>query len=63
METNDQAGGGRFEIRDGKRVRVEEPTKDHPEGNRAREADGMPVGEPAAPARARAARVIVKGAG
>lgn len=34
--------GGRYEIRDGKRVRVEEPTKDHPEGNRARDAQGKP---------------------
>jgi hypothetical protein len=35
--------GGTYEIRDGKRVLVTPATKDHPEGNRAREADGTPV--------------------
>ena len=38
---------GRYEMRDGKRVLVEEPTQDHPEGNRARTADGKPVPAPA----------------
>jgi len=36
--------GGSYEVRDGKRVRVVEATKDHPEGNRARDADGRPLG-------------------
>ena len=35
--------GGAYVIRDGKRVRVEEPTKDHPEGNRPRDKDGKPL--------------------
>lgn len=43
-----QGQGGRYEIRDGKRVRIEEPTKDHPEGNCAREADGKPIPGPGA---------------
>jgi hypothetical protein len=37
--------GGSFEIRDGKRVRVHE-TVDHPEGNRARDADGKALDQP-----------------
>lgn len=32
--------GGCYEIREGKRVRVTEPTKDHPEGNRPRDEHG-----------------------
>jgi hypothetical protein len=31
---------------DGVLRKVEEPTKDHPQGNRARDADGKPVGLP-----------------
>lgn len=48
MNDEFQGQGGRFEIREGKRVRVEEPTKDHPEGNCAREADGKPIPGPGA---------------
>jgi hypothetical protein len=33
------AEGGRYEIKRGKRVQVEAPTREHPEGNRARDAD------------------------
>jgi hypothetical protein len=40
--------GGRYEIRDGKRVQVEAPTKDHPEGNCARDADGKAIPGPGA---------------
>ena len=32
--------GGRYEMRDGKRVRIEESTSDHPDGNTARDAQG-----------------------
>lgn len=47
--TDEFAGqGGRYEIRDGKRVRVEEPTKDHPEGNCARDEHGKPFPAPGA---------------
>ena len=35
--------GGAYVVRSGKRVRVEEPTKDHPEGNRPRDRDGKPL--------------------
>lgn len=35
--------GGSYEIRDGKRVQVEAPTKDHPEGNRPRDSEGRPL--------------------
>ncbi len=35
--------GGSYEMRDGKRARVVEPTKNHPEGNCARDAEGRPV--------------------
>jgi hypothetical protein len=35
--------GGTFEIKDGERVLVTPPTKPHPEGDRARGADGKPV--------------------
>jgi hypothetical protein len=38
-----QGEGGAYVMRDGQRVRVEEPTKDHPEGNRARDASGKPI--------------------
>jgi hypothetical protein len=46
--------GGAFVMKDGKRVRVEEPTRDHPEGNRARDKDGRAIDaaleeKPAAP--------------
>jgi len=48
--------GGAYVVRSGKRVRVEEPTKDHPEGNRPRDKDGKPLDaaavEPAAAAAA-----------
>ena len=40
--------GGRYEMRDGKRVQVEAPTRDHPEGNCAREADGKAIPGPGA---------------
>jgi hypothetical protein len=40
--------GGRYEIRDGKRVQVEAPTKDHPEGNCARDEHGKPIPGPGA---------------
>jgi hypothetical protein len=35
--------GGSYVFKDGKRVQVEAPTKDHPEGNRPRDADGRPL--------------------
>lgn len=35
--------GGAYVMKDGKRVRVEEPTRDHPDGNRARDKDGKPL--------------------
>lgn len=35
--------GGCYVIENGVRRLVEEPTADHPEGNRAREANGTPV--------------------
>ena len=38
--------GGSYEIRDGKRVRIEEPTRDHEQGNRARTADGTALPGP-----------------
>jgi len=45
MEKTDEfhGQGGAYVMRDGKRVRVEAPTKDHPEGNRPRDADGRPL--------------------
>jgi len=36
-------GGCYVRGKDGVLRKVEEPTQDHPEGNRAREADGTPV--------------------
>lgn len=43
--------GGSYIMKDGKRTRVTEPTKDHPEGNRARDKDGKALDEaPAADA-------------
>lgn len=39
--------GGRYVVENGVRRLVEEPTVEHPEGNRARESDGAPIGEPA----------------
>lgn len=38
--------GGTYEIRDGKSVLVTPATKDHPDGNRPREADGTPITGP-----------------
>lgn len=40
---NEPLVAGTYEIRDGKRVLVVEPTKDHPEGNRPRDAAGKPI--------------------
>lgn len=42
--------GGRYVVEDGVRRLVEEPTAEHPEGNRARESDGAPIGGPEASA-------------
>lgn len=44
MPTHDTpAEGGRYEIdKRGRRKRVEPPTQDHPEGNRARPAPAQP---------------------
>lgn len=40
METkNEPLVGGRYVVKDGVRTLVEEPTQDHPEGNRARPAE------------------------
>lgn len=39
--------GGSYLMKDGKRVRVIEPTRDHPEGNRARDKDGRALDTPA----------------
>lgn len=57
--------GGAYVVKDGKRVRVEEPTKDHPEGNRARDAEGRPLevapppeNPPTAPERPRGPRKL-----
>lgn len=48
--------GGSYRIgADGKRVRVEAPTQDHPQGNRARDAQGRPLDVPSEPAPADAA--------
>ena len=38
--------GGRFEIKDGKRVRVQEPTRSHPEGDAPRDAKGHRLDRP-----------------
>lgn len=35
--------GGSYEIKNGKRVLVEQPTRDHPDGNRARQAGEPPT--------------------
>lgn len=43
MSDEFEGQGGAYEVRDGKRVRVEEPTKDHPEGNRPRDEHGKPL--------------------
>lgn len=32
--------GGRYVVKDGKRIRVEESTRDHPDGNRPRDSEG-----------------------
>lgn len=47
-QTPDEFHGlaGSFEIRDGKRVRTEEATREHPDGNRPRSADGKPLAGP-----------------
>lgn len=38
--------GGCYVVKEGVRTLVEEPTRPHPEGNRAREASGAPVPSP-----------------
>lgn len=43
---NDPLIGGRYLVKDGVRTLLEEPTKDHPEGNRARDEHGKPVAAP-----------------
>ena len=40
--------GGSFQIVDGKRVRIDEELKHHPDGDRARDSDGNPADAPAA---------------
>ena len=52
--------GGSYIVENGVRRRVEAPTKDHPEGNRPRDAEGKPLDvvpatddKPAEPARRR----------
>ncbi len=53
MERDEFHGqGGTYEVREGKRVLVTPPTQSHPEGDRARDADGKPIDE--APAAAEA---------
>ena len=44
---NGTAGGGSYEVRDGKFVQLEAPTQDHPEGNRPRDAQGRALDLPA----------------
>ncbi len=39
--------GGRYEMKDGKRVLVEEPTADHPDGNAPRDRHGKRLDRPA----------------
>ncbi len=39
----DPGSGGTFEIREGKRIRTSKPAESHPDGDRARNADGEPV--------------------
>jgi len=41
-----QGEGGTFEIRNGERVQTAAPGKPHPNGDRARDADGKPVDLP-----------------
>lgn len=41
--------GGRYVIKDGKRVLVEVPTRGHPEGHAARTAAGELIDRPEAP--------------
>lgn len=43
-----QGEGGSFEMRNGERVQTAEPSAPHPDGDRARDADGKPV-DPKAP--------------
>ena len=39
-----QRGGGSFTVTEtGTLMQIEQPTRDHPEGNRPRNADGKPV--------------------
>lgn len=38
-----RTGGSQTFDKDGKLLSSEEPTKDHPEGNRARDAEGKPL--------------------
>jgi len=40
--------GGSYEVRDGKRVRVDEPQQHHPDGDRARDPDGNALDQPEA---------------
>lgn len=47
----DRGRGGSYVIEGGVRRRIA-GTDDHPEGNRARDADGRPAGTPPAPATA-----------
>ena len=56
---NEPLVGGRYVVKDGVRTLVEEPTQDHPEGNRARPAED--AAEPAEPAN-RKPRGSAKGA-
>jgi hypothetical protein len=46
MKDNEPLVGGRYLVKDGVRTLIEEPTRDHPDGNRARNADGKPVAGP-----------------
>ena len=49
MNTDEYAGqGGSYRVEaDGRLVRVEAPTQDHPQGNRPRDAQGRPLDVPA----------------
>ncbi len=49
MEPDEFHGqGGVYEVKDGKRVLIAPPTQPHPEGDRARSADGEPIERPPA---------------
>lgn len=41
-----QGQGGNFEIKNGVRVQTAKPSAPHPDGDRARDADGKPVDPP-----------------